>query len=548
MKLPHFLLLLISCMALGQEPNFQLLNRSITVEDPDIYNSIILGAREYNQEIYYVGSTGVYTQFSYIFVGKINSLGEQEWLTYIDNDFDENKNIYRNNQFTIDAEGNLLVVFSKWDESTGSLINNGDYNLVKLDQGGNILWSYRSENIIREINSFIEIAQDGNYLCVSNTEDESGVADIQIEKLNPSGEVLWSSTNFVDGDYYLISKTAIAQPNGDLYIGGSYCYNVPNIILDTIIINYTYTCDTYLLKTDSMGNKLWDRRYDVADNNGHGFFHAVNDTTLLLSTLMRNIDYFLPLGQLDYPYIATYDSSGTLINERSYYMDPVTGGNPALLSVVIDTSSNSMYGVTSKLEVNPGHPAKAWLWKVDIATLDTLWTKTIIADPEIYTEFHDIQLTCDGGLLGAASTDPPNDVPNPLPQIGWVCKMGPNGEYCDGWDCMDSILISNLAGTCSPQDTISSLVEELLGLKIDFKVYPSLIQRGNSVAFSLSQPLPSNLAWSLYDVNGLVHRSVRIPANQTSGNITLNYQPSGIYFWTLSNGSQKLANGQLIVE
>ncbi len=547
MKLPHFLLLLISCIALGQEPNFQLLNRAITVEDPDIYNSIILGAREYNQDIYFVGQTGVYSQFIDSFIGKINSLGEFQWLTFIDESPIGN-NIYKNNQLTIDEEGNILCIYTKWNGTNGIGIDNADYVLVKLNTAGEILWSYRSVNTILEINPLISLLPDGNYLTVSNTQVASAITDIQIEKLNPSGEVLWSSTNFVDGDYYLSARTAIAQPNGDLYIGGSYCYNVPNIILDTIIINYTYTCDTYLLKTDSMGNKLWDRRYDVADENGYGFFHAVNDTTLLLSTLMRNIDYFLPLGQLDYPYLATYDSTGTLINERSYYMDPVTGGNPALLSVVIDTSINSMYGVTSKFEVNPGHPAKAWLWKVDIATLDTLWTKTIIADPEIYTEFHDIQLTCDGGLLGAASTDPPNDVPNPLPQIGWVCKMGPNGECCDGWDCMDSIYISNLAGTCSAQDTISSLVEELLGLKIDFKVYPNLINRGSSVAYSLSQPVLSNLVWSLYDVNGLVHRSVRIPANQTSGIITLYYQPSGIYFWTLSNGNQKLANGQLIVE
>ena len=117
---------------------------------------------------------------NYYFVG--------EYLAKYDNNFKliwSKKNNFRGESIILDNDNNSLV-FGYTYES-----NHSDYCLYKYDNSGNILWNKTYDYGKTEFAEHIEKTDDGGFVLLGTSEDNSGVNTIKLIKVDNEGNTLW---------------------------------------------------------------------------------------------------------------------------------------------------------------------------------------------------------------------------------------------------------------------------------------------------------------------------------------------------------------------
>jgi hypothetical protein len=165
-----------------------------------------------------------------------------------------------------------------------------DYWIVKTDSAGNKLWDRRFGGNYEDICYALQKAADGGYILGGTstsgiswdkTQDSWGSLDYWIVKVNAGGFKQWDKRFGGSGSDRMDSVQQTGD--GDYLLGGYYN--------GTILSNngdHTDTAwggawneDFWMVKTDSSGSKLWDKRYggtgdeayiaNVFKTNGGGF-------------------------------------------------------------------------------------------------------------------------------------------------------------------------------------------------------------------------------------------------------------------------------------
>jgi hypothetical protein len=129
------------------------------------------------------------------------------------------------------------------------LYERGDVWLLKTDPEGETLWTKTYGGIAEDHACSAQETQGGGYIVIGSTRSFSSVegqSDIWLLRMNSEGETLWTKTyggSMNDGAYF-------GQRTSD----GGY-----------IITGYTQISkndgDVYLIKTDSLGNVIWENRF-----------------------------------------------------------------------------------------------------------------------------------------------------------------------------------------------------------------------------------------------------------------------------------------------
>ncbi len=182
---------------------------------------------------------------------------------------------------------------------SGQLSNNGNGGkrngfLSKLDSAGNVIWfkSYGEVGRLDDLNS-VTVLADGNYLACGwrardeNPTGEQSAWDAWLVKVNPlNGDTIWTKT--VNAAYYNYFIKTFEQPNGDLITagGGGYADSA--------------NADAQIMRLDSLGNKLWVKRY------GWPF------DTITFNTSAENI----------YDFIQTSDGGYMIVGDARRYNTP----------------------------------------------------------------------------------------------------------------------------------------------------------------------------------------------------------------------------------
>jgi hypothetical protein len=154
--------------------------------------------------------------------------------------------------------------------------SNGEFLLVKTDQNGNMQWNktYGRANY-DEAWSVVQTA-DGGYAIAGATSFFPLGMDFWLVKTDSSGNMLWNQTYGGTGNEnaYCMVQTL----DGGYALAGTYAEGSPNT-------------DSWLVRTDSVGNMLWNMKYDassydlafsIAQTNDGGF--ALAGRTLTAST------------------------------------------------------------------------------------------------------------------------------------------------------------------------------------------------------------------------------------------------------------------------
>jgi hypothetical protein len=189
------------------------------------------------------------------------------------------------------GDGGYIVV-----GSTGSIPGRNLY-LVRTDSLGTMLWQKDYGGTYEDVGRFVKATRDGGFVTVGWSE-VGGQCDLYMMRTDSLGEALWERTyhrgNNDDG--FAVDET----PDGGFMVSGW-----------AGDLGGTGDVDFYLLRTDSVGNKLWDATYGGDDDDFGQTGQLAEDRGYILVGLTRSFDN----GDV---YLVRTDSLGQMSWSKTY--------------------------------------------------------------------------------------------------------------------------------------------------------------------------------------------------------------------------------------
>lgn len=226
----------------------------------------------------------------------------------------------------------------------------------------------------------VQQTTDGGYILVGTTES-FGVEsreDVYLIKTNPSGDTLWTRTYGGGGndDGHSVQQT---KDGGYIITGftGSGCK----------------CCNVYLIKTNSLGDTLWTRKYCGKGYAQGSSVQQTSDGGYVVVGYTRSCN----AGGSGYVYLIKTNPSGDTIWTRTY------GGEGYDKGFSVQQTIDGGYIVAGETESFGGGLKNVYLIKTNIFG-DTLWTRTY-GGRRGYSWGKSVRQTSEGGYIVAGSTD-----------------------------------------------------------------------------------------------------------------------------------------------
>jgi hypothetical protein len=244
--------------------------------------------------------------------------------------------------------------------------------LIKMDSSGNVIWSktYSNFSYGTTVKQIIEL-QDSNYLIGGHTAGFFRGWDLYLMKIDKSGNVLWNK-GYDSPQWDEFGFTISEASNHDILIGGS------------ITDDQSSRTDALIMRTDSNGNINWVKTYGSSFNGRIVSIIPTSDTgsivlgivqtllpnngaTLLMKVnqfgdtlwkrffinnsiglnLFDNYDgsiAFTATGTFGKFYLTVCDTSGNVLQSKSYIDTTNISTNPPVIQSTCKTSANYVYG------------------------------------------------------------------------------------------------------------------------------------------------------------------------------------------------------------
>jgi len=142
-----------------------------------------------------------------------------------------------------------------------------DIYLIKTDINGDALWTKTYGGALNDDGYCLQETTDGGFIIAGDTRSfSSGISDVYLIKTNSIGDTLWTKTYGGISDDH---GTCVQQTSDHGYIITGYTYSFGADFIDL-----------YLFKVDSLGNIQWEKTYDgpeIGSNSGD-YGTAVQET------------------------------------------------------------------------------------------------------------------------------------------------------------------------------------------------------------------------------------------------------------------------------
>ena len=274
-----------------------------------------------------------------------------------------------------------------------SIAGTNDFWIVKIDGQGNLLWekSYGGTNE-DQLRSVVQTT-DGGYMIggisksgISGDKSQGtqGGMDYWIIKTDPSGNMQWDRRYGGMYDDYLFSALQCSD-KGFILAGSSWSYTSGDKTQAHVGLS-----DYWLVKTDSSGNKLWDKVYGgTGHDDCYSMDHAANGGFILggLSNSGISGSKTQPSWGLSDYWLVRTDDNGNMIWDKDL------GGtdNEDEFNTIVTLpdggyllAGNSYSQAGGNKTENFLGPEQTWVIKTDSAG-QVVWDKTVLLSDHIET-------------------------------------------------------------------------------------------------------------------------------------------------------------------
>ena len=254
----------------------------------------------------------------------------------------------------------------------------GDAWLVKTDSNGNKQWEKIFGGTGDDGSRSVQQTADGGYILAGGTKSYgAGSWDAWLVKTDSNGNELWRKTfgGASEDVAYSVQQTA---DGGYILAGRTTSYGEG-------------PCDGWLVKTDSNGNKQWDKTFG---GTGADFGESVQQTTDGGYILAGETDSY-GAGSRDF-WLVKIDSNGIVQWEKTFGGSGVDGADS------VQQTTDGGYIIAGYTDSYVAGTRAVWLVKTD-SNGNGLWNKTFGGAGNNLAE--SVQQTTDGGYIVAGHTD-----------------------------------------------------------------------------------------------------------------------------------------------
>jgi len=292
--------------------------------------------------------------------------------------------------------------------------------LIKLNDYSDTIWvkkyglSNRSERCYN-----VKQTNDGGFIFCGlrfniDSSGNSTDSDVYLVKTDSLGNQEWEKT-FGGADYDYSSELEILPDGGYFIFGSTYSYGVGLYSM-------------YLIKTDSLGNFKWQKTYGGSlTDYGISITKSIDGNFLLAGSTETSLDNYEA-------YLLKIDTAGNILWDKKFDRgndyDEFVSVNELPDSKIIVAGNTINYGGSRNLPVG-------WLMKLN-QNGDSLWSKTYnyFATDSSDHYFYDMTTTYDGGFAMCGMTIDLRQGANPTNSM-WLVKTDSLG--CDISNCVINV-------------------------------------------------------------------------------------------------------------
>ncbi|MCR9065082.1 MAG: hypothetical protein NXI00_14015 [Cytophagales bacterium] len=315
----------ILATAIGENPKdtlIQIWDKTFGGSEDEFFNDILVTS---DKHLLLVGTTYSVIDSnqnqgnSDVYIIKIDTLGNKIWERTFGTSYYEggiSAAETQNGSFLILANSNETIDGDKTAISYG----NTDFWLLKIDGEGNLLWDNSYGTTYIDLPLGIITSSDDNFLLYGSQRATFGsTSKYYVLKVDSAGNTIWEKTFSGGLSDNLVSVVESTDELGYLLVGHSNS----NANFDKSDPSFGQS-DIWIIKTDTSGNKIWDKTYGGTHSEVSASIQEINNNQLLISgssySTANGNKTSTNYGQYDFWLIKT-DSLGNTIWDRNY------GGN-----------------------------------------------------------------------------------------------------------------------------------------------------------------------------------------------------------------------------
>jgi hypothetical protein len=298
------------------------------------------------------------------------------------------------------GDGGLIVAGQTASSGAGQT----DLWLVKTDAQGNLAWNKTYGGIDYDGAYAVQQTRDGGYIATGYTWSfGAGHGDVWLVKADANGDVAWDRTYGIEADEEWGQSVQPTPDGGYIVVANTYPFS-------------ERLGDVWLIKTDSVGNKVWDR---LVGGAGEDWAYAIRQTMDGGYVLAGYTDS-QGGGGFD-AWLVRIDADGEPEWDKTY------GGAKPDAAAAVEPMPDGGFIIAGYTDSYGAGGRDAWLIRTD-AHGDTLWTRTRGGEKD--DEACSVQPAKDRGYIVAGITESYGAGGDDV----WLIKTDAEGRVEEGSD------------------------------------------------------------------------------------------------------------------